>query len=269
MIDSLRARVEWVGEGQARLAVGPVTLVALVSPLTAMELEARAGREVTVYTAIYLQGHGMGSLEPVLLAFASAHERAFYRLLTEVEGMGPRAALRALAAPVAAIAQAIVRGDAAWLQRLPGVGRQRAADLIARLREKVERFAVAEDGAGAGAGGAAPAGTGPQGRGPAVADEVRADVLAVLAQLGYGAREAERLLARAAARRPDARAAEELLREALRAARAAATAEADAMAGAAPGLGDAATVPDEPLPAGSAGGGEGAARRRRRGGGSA
>lgn len=207
MIDALTGRLEAVGDGELRLRVGPVTVRALVSPYAARVLAARVGEELTLPTALYLQGPGMGSLVPVLLAFCSAQERAFYELLAGLDGLGPRAALRIMAEPVPAIAAAIARGDVAWLQRLPGVGRQRAAELVSRLRPRVAPFLAGEDEAGTGDGEPAP------GR---LADDVRADVLAVLAQLGYGPREAERMLAAALARRPDAARAEELLREVFR-----------------------------------------------------
>lgn len=208
MIDRVRGLLEEVREGEVRLRAGPVVLRALVSPQSAAELAGRVGQEVTLHAVLYLQGPGMGVLEPVLLAFATARERDFYHLLTSLDGLGPRAALRLLAQPVGAIARAIAAGDTAWLQRLPGVGRQRAADLVSRLRERVAAFLEEDGGGGADAVPAAAA--------PGVPAEVRAEVLAVLAQLGYGAREAERLLERAAARRPEARSTEELLREVFR-----------------------------------------------------
>lgn len=209
MIDRVHGLLEGVGDGEARLRVGPLVLRALVSPQSAADLAGRVGQEAVLYTVVYLQGPGMGTLEPVLLGFASERERDFYELLTSLDGLGPRAALRLLAQPVEAIARAIAAGDAAWLQRLPGVGRQRAADLVGRLREKVGPFVEAPGDAAVAAGRDAPAAVD-------VPRDVRADVLAVLTQLGYGPREAERLLERAAARLSGIGTAEELLREVFR-----------------------------------------------------
>lgn len=216
MIDRVHGLLEGVGDGEARLRVGPLVLRALVSPQSAAELAGRVGQEAVLYTVVYLQGPGMGTLEPVLLGFATERERDFYELLTSLDGLGPRAALRLLAQPVEAIARAIAAGDAAWLQRLPGVGRQRASDLVSRLREKVAPFLEADDGAPVAAVRAS-GGPVPGAAGPTVDPELRADVMAVLVQLGYGPREAERMIDQAAARRPEARDAETLLYEIFRA----------------------------------------------------
>jgi Holliday junction resolvasome RuvABC DNA-binding subunit len=52
-----------------------------------------------------------------------------------VASIGPRLAVRALAAPVSRIAQAIEEGDLRALQALPGIGKGLAREIAGWLRE--------------------------------------------------------------------------------------------------------------------------------------
>src|SRR5690606_26833762 len=135
---------------------------------------------VALHTLYYMQGHGVGNLQPVLLGFETEQERQFFQLLTTVDGLGPKAALRLLTEPVGQIARAIEEGDAAFLQRLPGLGRRRAQEVIARLRGKAAPYAAAAAVPGDATGDAEAAG------GRFAPDEADEEILAVLLQLGYG-----------------------------------------------------------------------------------
>jgi len=52
------------------------------------------------------------------------------------------AALRALTQPIAVIAQAIDEGDLGMLKSLPGIGEQRAKEIVAKLQGKVGKYAL-------------------------------------------------------------------------------------------------------------------------------
>jgi len=82
---------------------------------------------------------------PVLIGFLNEIEKDFFQRFISVSGIGPRAALRALAAPFSVIAKAIDEGDTAFLQSLPGIGTQRAKEIVAKLQGKVGKYGLIQD----------------------------------------------------------------------------------------------------------------------------
>ncbi len=77
--------------------------------------------------------------------FTNAIEREFFEALITVASIGPRSAARAFCAPMSAIAGAIDRGDYAFLKTLPGIGQQKARDIVAKLQGKVAKFLLIRD----------------------------------------------------------------------------------------------------------------------------
>jgi len=147
---------------------------------------------------------------PILIGFVSDLDREFFEKLITVKDIGPLVAARALVAPVAELAAAIARQDERYLRQLPGIGPQKAKNIVAQLQAKVSKFALARDGepatpeparGGAGA--------------PAGGDEgLRSLVWDVLVkQLGHRPGEASQLITDAFARRPDIATPEELFDE--------------------------------------------------------
>jgi Holliday junction DNA helicase RuvA len=117
------------------------------------------------------------------------------------------------------MAAPIARQDEKFLRALPGVGPQKAKNIVAQLHGKVAKFALArEESAAASA------------RPPAASPDAEAlrelvwDVL--VKQLGHRPGEASQLISDALARRPDMATAEELFEEIYRASPAAARAPA-------------------------------------------
>jgi len=114
----------------------------------------------------------------VLYGFGSAEERALFRSLLKVSGVGPRIALAILSGSSAeAFAASVRAGDVATLTRIPGVGRKIAERLVVEMRD---RLAAAE------AGNPAMSVTAPVG--------MAAEAYGALIALGYKANEATRLL---------------------------------------------------------------------------
>ena len=110
----------------------------------------------------------------LLFGFASAAERATFRQLVKVSGIGAKTALGILSAMNAdELAQAVAEEDVKRLSCAPGIGKKTAERMILELRGKL----VAENGGGL----FAPA---------AVADESE-DVVHTLLALGYNEREAK------------------------------------------------------------------------------
>jgi len=133
----------------------------------------------------------------VLYAFAAPGEKAWFKLLTGVQGVGGRLALQILSAlSLDELAMAIMAEDRKAIARADGVGPKLAQRIIGVLKDRVaagdvQAFAppaaVAAGGGGAGVG--APS----------------AEAVSALANLGYGRAEAFAAVARAeAALGPDA-----------------------------------------------------------------
>jgi Holliday junction DNA helicase RuvA len=139
----------------------------------------------------------------VLYGFADQGERAWFRLLTTVQGVGPKVALSVLSAlGPAELAAAIATGDKASLTRAEGVGPRLAVRLATELRERAGGLPAAS-----GIAIALPA---------AEAGSAEADALSALVNLGYRRAEAQPAIARVAARMGDGTGLDALIREALK-----------------------------------------------------
>jgi Holliday junction DNA helicase RuvA len=116
----------------------------------------------------------------VLYGFATHEERALFRNLLKVSGVGPRIALAILSGGTAAtFAHAVRERDATALTRIPGVGRKIAERLIVEMRDRLELADAAPvDGA----------------VGAALAQGAEAEAYGALVSLGYKPVEATRLL---------------------------------------------------------------------------
>ena len=82
---------------------------------------------------------------PILIGFLNQVEKDFFEIFITVSGIGPRAALKALNKPISLIAKAIDEGDLVFLKSLPGIGEQRAKEIIAKLQNKVGKFGLIQD----------------------------------------------------------------------------------------------------------------------------
>jgi holliday junction DNA helicase RuvA len=150
---------------------------------------------------------------PVLIGFTSELDKEFFEKLITVKDIGPMIAARALAAPITELAAAIARQDEKYLRALPGIGAQKAKNIVAQLQGKVAKFALARDGA--------PVAPAPVELPRAAGDEgLRELVWEVLVkQLGHRPSEASDLIVAAFKRRPAITTAEELFDEIYRGAR--------------------------------------------------
>jgi Holliday junction DNA helicase RuvA len=109
-----------------------------------------------------------------LYGFVTERERALFRMLLDVAGIGPRVALTVLSGiPPTELVEALRSQDARRLMAVPGVGKKTAERMVLELSEKVTKFA-AEPTAG---------------RPAAVSGE---DVISALVNLGYRKADAER-----------------------------------------------------------------------------
>jgi Holliday junction DNA helicase RuvA len=148
---------------------------------------------------------------PVLIGFTADLDKEFFEKLITVKDIGPMVAARALTVSVGEVAAAIARQDEKFLRGLPGIGPQKAKNIVAQLQDKVAKFALAREEAGA-----RPAGPTPPA--PSETEGLRDLVWEVLVkQLGHRPSEASQLISDAFARRPGMATPEELFEEIYRA----------------------------------------------------
>ena len=186
-------------EGEiVRIDAGGLTYDIVLPPSVAAKIEAAPGGPLAleIYAQLQIDGN---SGRYVFFGFTNAVEREFFEALISVASIGPKSAARAFSAPMARIARAIDAGDHVFLKTLPGIGQQKARDIVAKLQGKVGRFLLIQD---------APAR--PE---PAAMPDFAAEALAVLLQLAYRRPEAEAMIAETLASAPALRDAEALLAE--------------------------------------------------------
>lgn len=181
-----------------RIDAGGLTYDIVLPPSVAAKIEAAPGGPLAleIYAQLQIDGN---SGRYVFFGFTNAVEREFFEALISVASIGPKSAARAFSAPMARIARAIDAGDHVFLKTLPGIGQQKARDIVAKLQGKVGRFLLIRD---------APAR--PE---PAAMPDFAAEALAVLLQLAYRRPEAEAMIAETLASAPALRDAEALLAE--------------------------------------------------------
>ncbi len=206
MISRLRGVIREQGEMHVLLDVNGVCYEVLMPPSILRFLPERidAGGQVEVITFHYQQlevGRGI----PILIGFLNEVEREFFSRFISVSGIGPRAALKALTLPIPSIAQAIDEGDLSLLRSLPGIGEQRAKEIVAKLQGKVGKYALIQS---------KTAGTAPAKK--AEGPEFEEEAVAILVQLEYKRTEAKQMVHAALERNPGVKSAEELLNEVYR-----------------------------------------------------
>ena len=209
MIASLSGRVRRKLEDRIILECGGIGYEVFLPPIVLRQLEHLHAGDGDGASALSLVTHYHATRDqprPVLIGFTEELDKEFFEKLITVKDMGPMVAARALAAPIGEIASSIARGDEKYLRSLPGIGPQKAKNIVAQLQGKVAKFALARDGQ------AMPA---PAPRVPEPGDEaVKETVWEVLVkQLGHRPTEASQLIADALKRLPDLVTAEALFDE--------------------------------------------------------
>ncbi len=196
MIGRLKGRLVERHDQRLVIDVNGVGYEVFVPGIVARWAESlKIGDEVELVT-LYLMQMEPGRATPLLVGFRNELEREFFERLLAVPKLGVRGALQLFAVPMATLARAIEDNDLKALMQLPGVGRQRARELVAALQGKVAKFALlAEE--------EAPA--------PTVTDVV-SEALEILQSLGYSRAEAQRMVDAALERLPKPSSVEELIR---------------------------------------------------------
>jgi len=210
MIATLSGRLRRKLDDRVVVECGGIGYEVYLPPIAMRGLEsatAEAGDKASELALVIYYHATRDQPRPVLIGFTSDLDKEFFEKLITVKDIGPMIAARALAAPVAELAAAIARQDEKYLRALPGIGPQKAKNIVAQLQSKVSKFALAREDAPTATPTSAPAA-------PLDADGLRELVWEVLTkQLGHRPSEASQLITDALRRRPGVTTPEELFDE--------------------------------------------------------
>ena len=132
MIHHLAGRLAEKPPGRAIVEIGGVGYEVLVSDFTWSALGA-PGERVYLLTHVVVREDGW-----LVFGFADEEERALFRLLLGVQGVGPRLALAVLSGlSVNQLRRAVGAGDLAALTAISGVGRKTAQRVLLDLKDKI------------------------------------------------------------------------------------------------------------------------------------
>lgn len=169
MIARLHGKVASVGQDSLVVDVGGVGYRVRV-PRSLLEELRGTGDTVTLYTHLHVREN-----ELALYGCASEEELGLFETLLGVSGIGPRSAMNIVSnVPAEMLRDAIARGDAAALARVPGVGKRTAERLVTELKGKLGEAEASPLGA---------------------LSAGDAEVIAALTALGYSVAEAQQALA--------------------------------------------------------------------------
>jgi Holliday junction DNA helicase RuvA len=102
-------------------------------PMSTFYALPATGEAVTLFTHLSIKEDSHS-----LYGFATLEERAAFRQLIKISGVGPRTALSVLSGlSVADLAEAVTLQDAAKLTTVPGIGKKTAERLLLELKGKI------------------------------------------------------------------------------------------------------------------------------------
>ena len=141
MYEFLRGEVSELGDGWLVLDTGPVGYHLHISRQTATALAVRSQAQVLVH-------YHVTESTQAFYGFATAIERALFRRLLQVNGVGPSSALGLLSAmPPDDLARTILDEDLKALTSIKGVGKKTAERLVVELRDHLGELAAPSTGA--------------------------------------------------------------------------------------------------------------------------
>lgn len=146
MISRISGKIIEKGPNYVILNVGDISYEVLIPATVMQRLDENSSNngKVDFLTYHYHQVDQSKSI-PVLIGFLNQVEKDFFEIFITVSGIGPRAALKALNKPISLIARAIDEADVSFLKSLPGIGEQRAREIVAKLQNKVGKFGLIQD----------------------------------------------------------------------------------------------------------------------------
>jgi holliday junction DNA helicase RuvA len=200
MIGKLKGIVDVVGEGHAIIDVGGVGYEVSASARTLRNLVP--GETVSLAIETHVREDAIR-----LFGFTSEVERAWFRLLQTIQGVGARVALGVLGTlSPGEIANAIALQNWAAVEQSPGVGKKLAQRIVAELKDKAPALSAAGLNVPAAAKGS---------RAP-IEDSATAEAISALTNLGYQPAQASQAVAAAMAELGEAADTAKLIRRGLK-----------------------------------------------------
>lgn len=207
MISQISGKIKKRKASSVIIDVNGISYEVLIPPAVMKGLEKVKSEDGTIslVTYHYYQMDPSKAI-PILVGFLNEIEKEFFEQFITVSGVGPKAACRALTLSISAIADAIDKADLAVLKSLPGIGDQKAREIVAKLQGKVGKFGLIQDGA--------------SGDVTSAKEDIKEEALGVLLQLQYKKNEASDMIDKAIKRNPKASSCEEILNEVYKGSRA-------------------------------------------------
>ena len=182
MIGKLKGTIDAVGEAHAIIDVGGVGYEVQASARTLRALSL--GQEVSLAIETHVREDAIR-----LFGFTSEVERAWFRSLQTIQGVGSKVALAVLGTlGPQDLANAIALQNWAAVEQSPGVGKKLAQRIVAELKDKAPALTVAAL--------AQPSG-GRKGLASPAAGEAAAEAISALTNLGYQPAQASQAVAAA------------------------------------------------------------------------
>lgn len=106
----------------------------LMMPVNSFHLLPNIGEEVTLHTHFIVREN-----EQALYGFIDEKQKALFRDLIKVNGIGPKSALTILSgSEIAMLVKNILSNEISDLIRLPGIGEKTAKRLVIEMKDKIE-----------------------------------------------------------------------------------------------------------------------------------
>jgi len=200
MISQISGKIKKRKPASLEIDVNGIAYEVLIPPAVMKGIDkAKSGDgSISLITYHYYQMDQSKAI-PVLVGFLNEIEKEFFEQFITVSGVGPKAACRALTLSISAIADAIDKADLSVLKSLPGIGDQRAREIVAKLQGKVGKFGLIQDRFGEDI--------------HIGKEDIKEEALGVLLQLQYKKNEAKDMIDKAVKRNPGISSCEEILNE--------------------------------------------------------
>jgi Holliday junction DNA helicase RuvA len=201
MITAIKGKISFISDTAITLETNGLSYEILtpLSVLQRVKENQDSDGNIRLITYHYYQMTPSSGM-PVLVGFINEVERDFFLEFIKVSGIGPRAAVKAINKAIGEIAQAIDRGDTKYLKTLPGIGEQKAKEIVAKLQGKMGKFTLMRDRVAV--------------QSPSAnLRDIEEEALHILLQLQYKKTEAEEMIKKALERSPKLGTSEELLNE--------------------------------------------------------
>ena len=199
MISEINGKLKQKKDSSVILDVNGICYEVMIPPAVMKNLDTASGAASINLKVYHYYQMDQSKAIPVLVGFLNDIERDFFEQFITVSGVGPKAACRALSLSFPVIAEAIDKGDLALLKTLPGIGEQKAREIVAKLQGKVGKFCLMKDRASRDL--------------PRIKEDIKEEALNVLVQLQYKKSEAGDMIEKAIRRNPKVSSCEEILNE--------------------------------------------------------